>query len=199
MNGHSFELKGISSGVPQGSVLGPLLFLIYINDLPNISKILHFYLFADDTNIFFEADNLETLEKIVNKELKWLSHWLNINRLSLNLSKTNFVIFHPYNKPIKKMTLKINGKAIAEEDYVKYLGVLVDSKLSRKNHINNLAKEIFRSIGVLFKIRNFVSRKIMINLYYSLVYPHLLYGVQIWGLTFDTYLEKLNVLQKKIV
>ena len=82
---------------------------------------------------------------------------------------------------------------------MKYLGVLVDSKLSRKNHINNLAKEIFRSIGELFKIRNFVSRKIMINLYYSLVYPHLLYGVQIWGLTFDTYLEKLNVLQKKIV
>ena len=112
MNGHSFELKGISSGVPQGSVLGPLLFLIYINDLPNISKILHFYLFADDTNIFFEADNLETLEKIVNKELKWLSHWLNINRLSLNLSKTNFVIFHPYNKPIKKLHSKSMGRPL---------------------------------------------------------------------------------------
>ena len=81
--------------IPQGSVLGPLLFLIYINDLPNVSKILKFYLFADDTNIYYEADNLKELEKALNKELHWLNHWLNVNRLALNISKTNFVIFHP--------------------------------------------------------------------------------------------------------
>ena len=132
-----------TTGVSSGAFVVPD---IYINDLPNISKVLNFFLFADDTNIYFESDNLETLERIVNKELKWLNHWLNVNRLSLNISKTNFVIFHPSNKPVKKkITLKINGKAICEEEYVKYLGILVDSKLSWKYQIDNIAKKISRN------------------------------------------------------
>ena len=81
LNGHASALKEISCGIPQGSVLGPLLFLIYINDLPNITEIFKFYLFADDTNIYYEADNLKKLERIINKELKWLNHWLNVNSI----------------------------------------------------------------------------------------------------------------------
>ena len=101
INGQSSELLLNNCGVPQGSVFGPLLFLIYINDLPNISKILNFYLFADDTNIYYESDSLNELERTVNKELDKLYLWLNVNRLSLNIEKTNFLIFHPYNKPLK--------------------------------------------------------------------------------------------------
>ena len=100
-NGKSSDLKSITCGVPQGSALGPLLFLIYINGLPNIPNKLHFFLFADDTNIYFESDDLLKVEKIVNEELKKLNLWLNLNRLSLNVSKTNFIIFLPYNKPLK--------------------------------------------------------------------------------------------------
>ena len=90
VNGENSELKDITSGVPQGSVLGPLLFLIYINDLPNISNKLDFYLFADDTNIYYENESLEKLESTVNKELKKLYLWLSVNRLALNIEKTNF-------------------------------------------------------------------------------------------------------------
>ena len=104
-NGVSSDVKDISCGVPQGSVLGPLLFLLYINDLPNISEKLKFYLFADDTNIYYESNNLRDLEIIVNEELKQLSLWLNLNRLALNISKTNFVIFHVYNQPLYSITL----------------------------------------------------------------------------------------------
>ena len=117
VNGESSQLRNITYGVPQGSVLGPLLFLIYINDLPNISKVLNFYLFADDTNIYFEAESPEKLETILNHELKELHTWLIVNRLSLNIDKTNFVVFHPYNKPMKhNITLKIQKKAIAEKN-----------------------------------------------------------------------------------
>ena len=200
VNGYSSELKGISCGVPQGSVLGPLLFLIYINDLPNISKIFKFFLFADDTNIYYESDNLKQLERTVNKELQWLNHWLNVNRLSLNISKTNFVIFHPYNKPVREsITIKVNKKAISEVKYVKYLGILIDSNLSWKYHINNLVKKISRAIGVMYRVRPFVTKNIMMNLYYSLIYPHLLYAIQIWGSTFENYINKIVVLQKKLV
>ena len=102
-------------------MLGPLLFLIYINDLPNISNKLNIFLFADDTNIYFESNDLLNVENTVNEELKKSKLWLNINRLSLNISKTNFVTFHPYNKPLKHhITLKINKKAIVEKEYIKY-------------------------------------------------------------------------------
>ena len=117
-NGESSQLKDITCGVPQGSVLWPLLFLIYINDLPNISKLLQFFLFADDTNIYYEAESSEQLEQVINKELKKLHTWLMVNRLSLNMDKTNYyIMFHPYNKPINHtITLKFRKNAIMEKN-----------------------------------------------------------------------------------
>ena len=99
LNSVPSELKQTTCGVPQGSCLGPLLFLVYINDLSNISEVLKFYLFADD-NIYYEAESIKKLETVTNKELRKLDTWLTVNRLSLNIAKTNFLIFHPYNKPI---------------------------------------------------------------------------------------------------
>ena len=103
-----------------------------------ISKILNFYLFADDTNIYYESSSLDNLERTVNSELNKLFLWLNVNRLSLNIDKTNFIVFHPNNKPKKKrITIKINNKAIKEKEYIKYLGVLIDPQLSLKVHYSS--------------------------------------------------------------
>ena len=158
INGKSSLPLDISCGVPQGSVLGPLLFLLYINDLPNTSNVLNFYLFADDTNLYYESNSLQELEKTINKELNKLYLWLNINRLSLNIDKTNYLIFHPYNKPMKKhMTIKINKKAINEKVYIKYLGVLIDSTLNWKHQISNISKKISRAIGIMYKLRPFFT------------------------------------------
>ena len=200
LNGESSECKAITCGVPQGSVLGPLLFLIYINDLPNISKVLDFYLFADDTNIYYEDVSLKKLEKTINKELRNLYLWLSVNRLSLNIDKTNFVIFHPFNKPLKyNVTIMIHKKAISEKKFIKYLGVLIDSTLSWKNHISNTANKLSRAIGILYKLRPFVNIKIMKDIYYALIYSHLVYAIEVWGSACDVHLTKILTLQKRAV
>ena len=101
MNGHVSNFLPITCGVPQGSVLGPLLYLIYINNgSPNVSKVLQFYLFADDTSIYFDSGDLITLQKTVNKELRKIKKWLDANRLAMNISKTNYVIFHSASRVI---------------------------------------------------------------------------------------------------
>ena len=135
----------------------------------------------------------------MNNELRKLHEWLCINRLSLNITKTNFVIFHPKNKPKVPVTILINKEAIDEEYVVKYLGVLVDSQLTFKFHIDELKKKVSRAIGVLYKLKPFVPPSILINVYYSIIYPFLLYGVLIWGNADKTLLKPIHILQKKFV
>ena len=160
----------------------------------------NFFLFADDTNIYFESEDLKSLEKTMNKELEKLHEWLCLNRLSLNISKTNFVIFHAINKPKNSVvTILINKQAIDEVKSVKYLGILIDSQLTFKNQIDELSKKVSRAIGVLYKLRPYVTTKILTSVYYAIVYPFLLYGITVWGSASKTLLEPIHIMQKKIV
>lgn len=144
-----------SHGVPQGSVLGPLLFLLYINDISSSSNKLNFYLFAD-TSMLYSHRNLRALEKNVNAELKNVGHWLEANKLTPNISKSNFVIFHPHQKnldyvPQLKVFDHVSGGMLPLEmkSEVKYLGLLIDSNLTWKSHIDYVSLKLSRIVGII--------------------------------------------------
>ena len=199
VNGHSFDLLPISCGVPQGSVLGPLLFLIYVHDLPNNLKVFQFYLFADDTSIYFESDNLLTLQKVVNRELRKVRKWLEANRLSLSINKTNYAIFHSkVRKTNEFIRIKIGSKTIKHENYVKYLGILVDSMLNLETPYYTTIKKLSRSVGIFFRIKHYVTPETLKLLYYSLFHSFISYGISVWGLTHPTILDPLCKIQKKL-
>ena len=200
VNGKRSYPLHINCGVPQGSVLGPLLFLLFINDLPNVSRHLKFYLFADDTNIYYDSDTIEDLTKKVNNELKYVKRWLDANKLSLNIDKTNFVIFHSSRNPIPlNIAIKIGKKHIAKVKYIKFLGVLLDEHLTWRYHITELSKKLARTCGILFKVRHLLPRSALTILYNSLFLSFLQYGIIVWGQTCASYLEPLFKLQKRAV
>ena len=114
-----------------------------------MSKVLSFYVFADDTNIFYSSHNLITLQKVMNRELKKVKKWLDANQLALNIDKTNFVIFHsPQKKIAEQIIIKFTKKKIQRKISVKFLGVLLDSNLRWKSHITELSKKLSRTIGI---------------------------------------------------
>ena len=198
VNGHTSEQLSITHGVPQGSVLGPLLFLIFINDLPKVSMFLNFYLFADDTNIYYESSDLLNIQKIVNRELRKVRKWLEANRVALNIDKTNFVLFHSSQRNLTEhIVLKIGNKKLKQESHARFLGVLLDSTLSWKFHISELSKKLARTVGLFYKIRNYAPQDTLMLLYHAIFAPFLTYGVSAWGLTYPSMLDSISALQKK--
>ena len=151
-SGYSSEIKEINYGVPQGSTLGPLLLLLYINDLHFAFSKLTVHHFADDTNLLFANKNMGTIESNVNYELKILADWLRSNKLSLNELKTELIMFHPIKKKLPRSpNIKLNNYKLKLKSHGKYLGITIDEVLSWNKHIDNLSKKLARTNGILSK------------------------------------------------
>ena len=200
INGFQSKTKNISIGVPQGSVLGPLLFLIYINDLNVAINYAIVHHFADDTNLLITGKSLKTIKKHTNIDLKLLCNWLKANKISLNSSKTEAILFRHPNKNIDyDLKLKIDGKRIFLTNSVKYLGILLDPHLHWKHHIHELNMKLSRATGMLSKIRHYVSYNTLISIYDAIFSSHMTYGCQIWGQKGNANRNKISILQNKIL
>ena len=166
----------ISCGVPQGSILGPLLFLIYINDLGTIFQNLSTVLFADDSNLIASGNSIETLERKINQDIPLLTKWLQTNRLSLNIKKTHVMVFGRKSKnQTNDLSVTIEGTKLEIVKHTKFLGVILDNEINWKQHILHISQKLSKSLGILKRARQFLNTSTLLQLYYSFLYPYLSY------------------------
>jgi hypothetical protein len=194
-NNMKSSFRNILMGVPQGSILGPLIFILYINDLPNVSSKLSFIQFADDTSIFITGKNLNEMSKLMTDQMKQVTDWLKINMLTLNISKTNYMIMCSRGKKVDdfECNMEIDGKLIECKAQCKFLGLIVDDKLTWKYHIDYICNKVSKLIGILFRARKMLSTSSLTTLYNSLVKPYFTYCINTWGNTFKTHLQRIEI------
>ena len=196
----------VEFGVPQGSVLGPLLFILYINDICNISTEGKFVLFADDTNIFVAADSISKVYEIANKVLDAVCNYMKVNLLHINVKKCCYMYFSPNKRSkndidsnLNDKNLTMNSKIITRVSQTKFLGVTIDEKLNWKPHIELLNKKLRSICGRIYRIKNCLPESLYKQIYHSLFESHLSYAISVWGGISSNQMKPLFITQKKCV
>ena len=201
INGVNSELRTVSCGVPQGSVLGPLFFLLYINDLHRSIGDNSVRLYADDTAIITSNPNLESARYQAKESFTKLYHWCVANKLSINSEKTSFVLFHLKNKPIPRNFTCIQTEVmqIDRVESVQYLGMLLDEKLYWHEHVDQICASLVKYFGIFNHIKNFVSKRIARQLYFAFIYSRIQYGIETYGTCAKETLAKVQIMQNKLL
>ena len=199
-NGCTSDTLPIQCGVPQGSILGPLLFLLYVNDINNSSPILSFVLFADDTNIFFSHKNLKSLISVLNQEMNNVANWFKANKLSLNTNKTHFMYFkHLQQNLDTPIRIYIDNTQLEQKAQSKFLGVIIDECLSWNDHLHHVTMCVSRSIGIISKLKFSLPHKTLFLLYNTLTLPYITYCNSVWANCGSTKIESIFKLQKRAI
>ena len=197
------DTRNTFAGVPQGSILGPLLFLIMINDLPGVLEHCNLTMYADDTTLYLCGTDHVVLQTKIQEDLDRMSSWLKRNKLNLNIEKTHFMIIGTkqriitHDKGGNPISLKFNGEALSRVRSTKCLGVIIDESLLWHEHVDSVCKKVIASLSMLRRIRKFIGQKELILLYNCLIQSQLDYCCEVWGSRFDTHINRLEVLQKR--
>ena len=191
--------KSVDIGVPQGSVLGPLLFLVHINDLVSCITQGDTRLFADDTGIFTFSKSLDELFHLTQTSLENLRKWLLLNKLTLNLNKTHYILFSSRHIDQGERHLILDDIEIQRVESVKYLGLHLDECLKWNHHIASVCRKLAPIVGCLWRVRKFLGPTAIRLAYFSLVQSHLSYGIEFWGSAYDIFLDPLVKLQKRAI
>lgn len=194
------SFQKITTGVPQGSILGPLLFLFYINDIVTIDKNPKYIIYADDTSLFFQGKDVQLLQPVINKALQSLQIWSEANSLLINSRKTKAIIFHSKGHACPRyISLSIGDSNIEIVDTIKTLGVFFHKNMSWDTHVNYLITSVSKCVGILAKCRHFLPVRIKLIIYNALIMSHVNYCFLVWGSTTQANTNKLHLLQKKAI
>ena len=207
-NGTCSDVINLTTGVPQGSILGPLVFIIYMNDIHVATSNFKAILYADDTNLLspmcsfsssnsLNPTNLTEVTNSINDELSHVYEWLLINKLSVNVSKTKFMIFHHQQRRIDTLIpdLKLDFEPIEHVSEFNFLGLTLDEHLSWKPHVQKVANKTSRTIGILRRLKNIIPISVLRTVYNTLILPHFHYCILSWGFR----MGRLKLLQKRAV
>ena len=183
----------VLGGIPQGSVLGPFMFNIFINDIIKASSKFDFILYADDTTLVSTLENFGTLSNVaeleyaINCEISKISSWLVSNMLVLNVAKSKLMLFFKSPKHPPKLRLTINGDIIEQVEEFNFLGITVDQNVTWDAHITKISIKLARVIGILHKLKRTFPQHILRTIYNSLIHPHFIYGLYLWGFKMQTH------------
>ena len=197
-NGHSSNIETVNIGVPQGSTLGPLLFLLFVNDMEYCSNLLKFIQFADDTTVMFSSPDIDHLNEILEAECNKVIEWFNTNELIINLSKTNCMLFTNKKCPIS-INIMLSDYSLDLVSETTFLGIVIDNKLSWKAHIKLICNKISKSIAILRLLKQSFPKKVLRTIYMALIFSHINYCNLVWGGACKSVLEPLVKLQKRAI